>query len=109
MRRERVLVLEAQGCPLTHPFHYCACMHACMHVCMQVGLLGGSISYGMIASNRHTHAFFPILANLLRQAFPASNVTSRNGAMGSTRASFALVCLETRLDRDVDLVLVEYR
>lgn len=63
----------------------------------------------MVASNRSATAFFPIIANWMRQAFPAASVVAQNGAKGSTRASYALMCLETRLDADVDLVIVEYR
>lgn len=74
---------------------------------IKLGVLGGSISWGS-AVERGTDDWFALLTAHLAAAFPAANVTGRNGCVPATPSSFMNMCLEQYLDEDVDLVFLEY-
>jgi hypothetical protein len=42
------------------------------------------------------------------RAFPAANITSRNGCVPATPSAYMVLCLEASVSPDVDLVFVEY-
>ena len=75
---------------------------------VRVGVVGGSISWGQGASDRGVTDWFSVVTSYLSQAFPNTNVTSRNGCLPGTPSEFTVKCLELSVERNVDLVFIEY-
>jgi hypothetical protein len=74
---------------------------------IKLGVLGGSISWGSAVA-RGQDDWFSLVTAHLKAAFPAANVTGRNGCVPATPSSFMNMCLEQYLEEDVDLVFLEY-
>ncbi|KAI8475674.1 MAG: hypothetical protein J3K34DRAFT_27974 [Monoraphidium minutum] len=75
---------------------------------VRVGAVGGSITHGAKASKIGETDWFSLVGRYLKDAFPRSNVTARNGALPATPSALMNMCLETYIDADVDLLFVEY-
>ncbi|KAG2491956.1 hypothetical protein HYH03_009688 [Edaphochlamys debaryana] len=74
---------------------------------IRVGVIGGSISKGVGASDKKRTDYFNLFCNWLSPLSEAS-ITCRNGAVRASTASFMEICMENSLDSTVDLVLVEF-
>lgn len=82
-------------------------LHAGRHI--KLAVLGGSISWGSGSGfKRGTNDWFTLVVKYVQEAFPAANVTGRNGCVPATPSAYMNMCLEHFLDDDVDLVFVEY-
>lgn len=74
---------------------------------VKIGVVGGSIIWGNSAE-RGVDDFFTVFSGWVRHAFPRANITTRNGALPGTDASYMVMCLDIRVDPDVDVVFFEY-
>ncbi|KAG2431193.1 hypothetical protein HXX76_009721 [Chlamydomonas incerta] len=75
---------------------------------VRVGVVGGSISWGHGSGNRGETDWFSIFSKWLIEAFPRSNVTTRNGCVPGITSQYMIMCLEQSLDAGVELVFVEF-
>ncbi|GFR48090.1 hypothetical protein Agub_g9777 [Astrephomene gubernaculifera] len=74
----------------------------------KIGVIGGSVSWGQGTRKRGEDDWFSVLSKWLLDAFPESNITTRNGCTPGVPASYMILCLELSVDPDVDLVFVEF-
>ncbi|GBF94284.1 SGNH hydrolase, partial [Raphidocelis subcapitata] len=75
---------------------------------ISIGAIGGSITHGAKASKIGETDWFSLVTRYMRDAFPRSNVTARNGALPATPSALMNMCLETYVDSGIDLLFVEY-
>lgn len=75
---------------------------------IKVGAIGGSITHGAKASVIGKTDWFSLVGTYLQSAFPKANITTRNGALPATPSALMNMCLEQYVDKDVDLMFVEY-
>uniref|UniRef100_A0A383VEL6 SGNH hydrolase-type esterase domain-containing protein n=1 Tax=Tetradesmus obliquus TaxID=3088 RepID=A0A383VEL6_TETOB len=74
---------------------------------VSVGVIGGSISWGFYMQ-RGVNDWFAMFTSWLRRAFPSATITQRNGCVPATTAEYVSMCLDKFVDRDVDLIFLEY-
>jgi len=75
---------------------------------VHVGVIGGSVSWGHGASRRGHTDWFSLFVTWLRTTFPNAKVVGRNGCIPATKSQLALYCTEQIVDREVDLVFMEF-
>ncbi|KAG2433670.1 hypothetical protein HXX76_008041 [Chlamydomonas incerta] len=75
---------------------------------VKIGLIGGSISWGQAVRWRGEADWFSTLSRYMLAAFPAANITTRNGCTPGVPANYMILCLEQSVDPDVELVFVEF-
>ncbi|KAG2425211.1 hypothetical protein HYH02_015038 [Chlamydomonas schloesseri] len=75
---------------------------------VKIGVIGGSITWGQATRYRGEADWFSLLSKYLLTAFPAANITTRNGCTPGVPAAYMILCLESSVDPDVELVFVEF-
>lgn len=75
---------------------------------VKLGVLGGSISYGYHAEHIGKDDYFSVVAKFFGAAHKQAKVKSRNGCVSSTGSKYMSMCLDSHVDADVDLLLIEY-
>jgi hypothetical protein len=74
---------------------------------VSIGVIGGSISWGFYMQ-RGVNDWFALFTTWLKEAFPKANIKQRNGCVPATTAEYVSMCLSKFVDRDVDVIFVEY-